>query len=175
MNLILTLAVLLAYFRTSMQHAYLIDPPARSSAWLVDESFFECCQEFDHNQMFCGGKVHQFDVNGGKCSICGEAWDQPRKFDKGGEKYLGTIVKEYKTGSEIDVTVVITANHLGHFEFRVCKVDGWDGDATQECLDQTVLYLANTTLTEYKIEEDFSTVNLKIQLPKDLRCEHCVL
>ena len=58
--------------------------------------------------MFCGGMTHQWDKNEGKCSICGEAWDEPRKlFSKGGEKYLGYVLREYKTGSIMDVTVEV--------------------------------------------------------------------
>lgn len=176
MNICLALAVILASVQTSYQHGYLMDPPARSSAWLVDEDYYECCREYLHNQMFCGGKNHQWRVNDGKCSICGEAWDKPNKlWEKGGANYLGKVLRQYKTGSVMDVHVEISANHLGHFEFRVCRVDGWEGDATQECLDQNVLYLANSTEENYKLNEADHTVNLQIQLPDNFTCEHCVL
>lgn len=34
----------------------------------------------------------------------------------------------------------MTANHLGYFEFRICNTDNLQGqDATQSCLDRTVL------------------------------------
>jgi hypothetical protein len=64
---------------------------------------------------------------------------------------------------------------LGHFEFRVCKVDGWDSDATQECLDKNILKIENTTENKYKIEKDFHKVIVQIQLPDNFTCEHCVL
>jgi hypothetical protein len=34
----------------------------------------------------------------------------------------------------------VTANHLGYFEFRLCNTDKLGGqDASQECLDKTIL------------------------------------
>ncbi|CAF3466509.1 unnamed protein product [Rotaria socialis] len=156
-------------------HGYLADPPARSSAWLMDRDFRACCTYYEHTQMFCGGINHQWSVNGGKCSICGEAYDQKTKlFDKGGEKYLGKIVRTYTQGSVISVTVILTANHLGLFEFRVCSIDDDSSkDATQSCLDLNVL---NTTdgLTQYRIPSSLSTVQLQLRLPAQLVCKHCV-
>lgn len=35
----------------------------------------------------------------------------------------GIIGKTYYEGSEITVTIDITANHYGYFEFRLCKND----------------------------------------------------
>ena len=68
-NIIKILSILIWFVHESYQHGYLIDPPARSSAWLVDEDFVECCKEFNHNQMFCGGKNRQWNDNGGKCGV----------------------------------------------------------------------------------------------------------
>ena len=48
-------------------------------------------------------------------------------FEKGGKKYLGKIVKAYAKNSVINVTIHVTANHRGFFEFRVCNIDGWEG------------------------------------------------
>lgn len=70
----------------------------------------------------------------------------------------------------------ITANHRGFFEFRLCNVDGWETEATQECLNATVLRLANTPdMTKYKIEANFRHVSYKLQLPRNITCDHCVL
>jgi hypothetical protein len=93
----------------SHQHAYLYEPPSRSSAWLVDKEFEKCCKNYDYNQMYCGGFKKQWEENGGKCGICGDAWDEPRLYEKGGDKYLGKIVKNYTKGSGIDVTVRVSA------------------------------------------------------------------
>ena len=103
------LAFLLAVtsFLSTHQHAYLSDPPSRSSAWLVDKDFVECCQNYNYNQMFCGGFAKQWGENGGRCGICGDSWDEPRDYEKGGAKYLGKIVKNYLPGSTIPVTVQV--------------------------------------------------------------------
>ena len=45
-------------------HGYLYEPVARSSAWLVDSSFRQCCTWPQHMEMFCGGLGHQWNVNG---------------------------------------------------------------------------------------------------------------
>jgi len=68
-------------------HGYLLDPVARSSAWMVDPSFKNCCTYTDHMAMYCGGTQNQWNKNGcsffyyfifnlffyleGKCGICG--------------------------------------------------------------------------------------------------------
>ena len=97
----------IANISPSHQHAYLSDPPSRSSAWLVDKDFVECCQNYNYNQMFCGGFAKQWNENGGKCGICGDAWDEPKDYEKGGAKYLGKIVKNYTPGTIIPVTVQV--------------------------------------------------------------------
>ncbi len=45
-------------------HGYLLNPVARSTAWLVDPSFQECCTYTDHMAMYCGGLQTQWNVNG---------------------------------------------------------------------------------------------------------------
>ena len=111
-------------------HGYLADPPARSSAWLYDSDFAACCRYYDHAEMFCGGTHRQWGVNGrhtiravrhpfthsslgGKCSICGEAYDlQPRLLGRGDAMYLGKIVRTYVQGATIPVTVVVSIPRL---------------------------------------------------------------
>ena len=57
--------VLLAFCLISIDgHGYLYEPVARSSAWLVDDSFRKCCTWPQHMEMFCGGLGHQWNVNG---------------------------------------------------------------------------------------------------------------
>jgi hypothetical protein len=55
---------------------------------------------------------------GGKCSICGEAYDlKPQLLGLGDAMYLGKIVRTYTQGSVIPVTVVVS------FEIFVCFFD----------------------------------------------------
>jgi hypothetical protein len=59
------LLLLFSYCLISIDgHGYLYEPVARSSAWLVDSSFKQCCTYPQHMEMFCGGLGHQWRVNG---------------------------------------------------------------------------------------------------------------
>jgi hypothetical protein len=42
----------------------------------------------------------QYEVNGGKCGICGDPWNQPspRDNEEGGQFYAGIITRGYFTG-----------------------------------------------------------------------------
>ena len=46
---------------------------------------------------------HQFDAMGGRCGICGDAYDaHPRQHEAPGGNYAnGIIVKQYKAGKKI--------------------------------------------------------------------------
>ncbi len=62
--IILFVGQFLSLVDRSNAHGYLADPPARSSAWLFDNSFISCCQYFNHMEMNCGGVSHQWAVEG---------------------------------------------------------------------------------------------------------------
>ncbi len=103
-----SILMLIINVQDSFQHGYMKEPPSRASAWLVDRDFLDCCKNYDYNQMFCGGINRQWEVNGGKCGVCGDAWDEePRKYEKGGEFYLGKIVRTYKKNSNISVNIQV--------------------------------------------------------------------
>ncbi|CAM4892243.1 unnamed protein product [Rotaria socialis] len=172
------LYVFTSCFASIYGHGYLLDPVARSSAWLVDQSFKQCCTYPNHMEMFCGGTQHQWNTQGGKCGICGEPYDRSAKiFEKGGAMYTGKIVKTYNQGQQIDVTVMLTANHKGYFEFRLCNLDSTpNSDATQDCLDRRLLKIAGTDSTRYRDVDKYGSqaITVRIQLPSDVACRHCV-
>ena len=75
----------------------------------------------------------------------------------------------------IEITVEITANHLGWFEFRVCSLD-WRGgsDADQACLDE--MLLSNGTNSRFPVPVGgLGAVTRRVYLPPGLTCNHCVL
>ncbi|CAF0918643.1 unnamed protein product [Adineta ricciae] len=159
-------------------HGYLFEPVARSSAWLVDPAFKECCTYSGHMEMFCGGIGHQWNNNGGKCGICGEPYDRAAKlFEKGGRLYLGKVVQTYAQGQQIEVKVKLSANHQGYFEFRLCSVDNNpDADATQECLDNHLLTVIDSNSTKHSdiYRHGSGMITVRVQLPSNLACQHCV-
>lgn len=116
-------------------HGMMLDPPNRSSLWRYNSSF---PINYNDNENFCGGfgvrllpfvrdvkckaSSHlqvQYYQNGGKCGLCGDNYadPQPRKNENTGKYGLGYIVKTYNAGNVIDVSVLLTANHLGYFQF----------------------------------------------------------
>lgn len=153
-------------------HGRLMSPVSRTSAWRKYPSLFPAY--FQDNQMFCGGFHTQFHENGGECGICGESASLPKRFEKGGDLYRNLIVEEYLKGQIIEAELEITANHYGYFEFKICNVDGSKTDATQACLDKTIL-ADSTGRTKFPIERTKTgSMKFKLNLPGNLLCNHCV-
>ena len=127
---------------------------------------------YNDNELFCGGFGIQWGVHEGKCGICGDNWsdEAPRAHEMGGTYGMGKVVKNYAMGSIIEVDVMLTANHKGHFVFDLCVLNG---EETEECF--TKLKTEDGSY-EWKVPTDESTVfSPKLQLPAGLECEHCVL
>jgi hypothetical protein len=66
----------------------------------------------------------------------------------------------------------LTVEHLGFFEFRICNVDGSTKEATQECLDKTVLKDVSGQ-SRFFVNLAFH-YKFKLVLPTQLTCNHCV-
>jgi hypothetical protein len=140
---------------------------------------------YEDNQLFCGGFNHQWSDMDGLCGVCGDPYDAPHPQDNelGGTYGQGVIADDshYNQGALITVRVEITANHLGHFEFRVCPLnEAQDNstevdDATQDCLDENQLYLASGESIYQLLTSDIGDYYIDLQLPQNLTCAHCVL
>ena len=65
---------------------------------------------------------------------------------------------------------------MGYFEFYICNVDGMAGDATQECLEQTILKdpYGNTKFHIIVPQSVSPVMNTTLVLPSNLVCSHCV-
>ncbi|CAL8087627.1 unnamed protein product [Orchesella dallaii] len=161
-------------------HGRLLEPPNRSSLFRCNEfSHLEPPENWDDNALYCGGKLHQHDVNGGKCGVCGDPYDHPipRANEDGGELYRGIIVRAYRSGDVIPIEVELTTSHKGYFQFRLCAKDDADSHRDQNCFDEHLLELADGSGTNYKIpiEGGYYYADYNLTLPKDVTCEHCVL
>lgn len=64
-------------------HGRLIEPPSRATMWRYG---FDTPPNYNDHELYCGGYSRQWQRNGGKCGICGDAWDLPKvsqlKIDK---------------------------------------------------------------------------------------------
>nr|KAG5707276.1 hypothetical protein BaRGS_000050 [Batillaria attramentaria] len=138
---------------------------------------FNTPKNYDDNALFCGGFSTQYGTNHGKCGVCGDPWNEPppRANEAGGRYGNGIITRTYAPGEEINVRVVITANHKGWFEFRLCDHNDPSTPITHECLDKHLLELADGSGTRYQLGTRTGYVDLKLKLPPGLTCTQCVL
>ncbi|GBP08959.1 hypothetical protein EVAR_78324_1 [Eumeta japonica] len=166
LRLLATLSLAVACARA---HGRVLQPPGRASAW---RSGFPSDPNYDDDGLNCGGFYHQWEVNGGKCGICGDAYDlaEPRSHELGGRYGQGFIVEHYEAGSVFEATIELSAYHRGYWEFRICP-DPLDND--QECFDNYLVELENGDTKYYPIGS--AKYNLNYRLPAGLECEHCVL
>lgn len=69
--------------------------------------------------------------------------------------------------------IKLTANHNGWMEFRVCNIDDFSSDATQSCLDKTLL-ADSTGKTRFRVDPTTYDFRFQLVLPSSLACRHCV-
>ena len=156
-------------------HARLVEPPSRASMWRFG---FSTPHDYDDTNGNCGGFNTLWRVNGGKCGLCGDAFNAEVKEHEapGGKFATGTIVREYTMGQTIDVSVEVTANHRGSFTFRLCRAPSAEQDPSQECLDQHLLTTGSNGEQEWVLNSDSNKMyDLQVDLPQDYECQRCVL
>ncbi|XP_075218054.1 uncharacterized protein LOC142322855 [Lycorma delicatula] len=162
-------------------HGRLIEPPSRASMWRYG---FNTPPNYNDHELFCGGYSRQWVKNGGKCGICGDAWDlpQPRPHEAGGKYGQGLITRKYKVSSQFTIRVELTANHRGYFEFRLCPNNNPKQVATQQCLDKYVLRRVKPPARSVDEETRFfpgsennKIFELRYMLPDGLTCSQCVM
>ncbi|KAH9502323.1 hypothetical protein Btru_073458 [Bulinus truncatus] len=157
-------------------HGRLLEPPSRASMWRLG---FKTLPNYDDNQLFCGGVQIQYEVNGGKCGVCGDPWNKFRDHEAGGKYATGTLVRKYQTGGIMDVVVELTANHKGYFQFRLCPTDDPMANITQQCLDRHLLVNASNGANTFGVPDGdyLSTLRLpyRLRLPAGVKCRSCML
>jgi hypothetical protein len=64
-------------------------------------------------------------------------------------------------------------------EFRLCNIDNLKTDATQECLNKTVLKIVEAqnprNLQKFRVHSELTSTDLTLMLPGNFTCNHCVL
>jgi hypothetical protein len=66
-------------------------------------------------------------------NVAGEVWEQPR------------IQATYYEGDDIDINLLVTAHHKGHFTFKVCPVQHYDVPP-QTCFDANPLVFVSDNM-----------------------------
>ena len=168
----LAVLVLINLFDGIAGHGYLWDPVNRSTRWRTDRS---APVNYNDNGLWCGGYAVQWSKNGGKCGLCGDNYADatPRANEIGGVFGQGVIVKSYKSGSIIKVTVKITANHRGYFYFRMCNIDA--EPESEACFERYKIRTSSGADTYPLPSTAAGDYVVSLQLPTGLVCNRCVL
>ncbi|XP_067653661.1 uncharacterized protein [Haliotis asinina] len=155
-------------------HGRLMDPPARNSMWRLG---FNNPVNYNDNELYCGGRMVQWLRNSGKCGVCGDAYHGKNEHEAGGKYANGIITRSFHEGDIIPVTVHLTANHLGWFEFRICPVNDPKKRVTQKCLDKHQLKRPDGKGMKYYVPKGKYNAffNYTVQLPPGLTCKQCVI
>uniref|UniRef100_A0A1B0GLY6 Uncharacterized protein n=2 Tax=Phlebotomus papatasi TaxID=29031 RepID=A0A1B0GLY6_PHLPP len=158
-------------------HGRLMDPPARNAMWRFG---YPNPVNYNDNELFCGGYAVQWEQNGGRCGLCGDAYHltTPRPHEAGGEYAKGIISRYYTQGQEIEVEVELTANHYGRFEMFLCPNNNPNLEATQECFDRYPLFISGTREVRYLIPQEAKKKGVfryRVRLPPYVTCNQCVL
>jgi len=170
---------LACFVYTVAGHGRLVDPASRTSAWRFG---FGTPVHYNDHEMFCGGFAVQHQVNGGKCGICGDAWNGVRNSELPDGLYAKNlkITKTYSAGQEFTIKVDLTQVHRGYFQFKLCAATTMAREVTQECLDQHTLQILNSPDgvrgNKYDIGNGGTRMyEVRARLPAGMRCNRCLL
>ncbi|CAG2226630.1 unnamed protein product [Mytilus edulis] len=129
-DMLLQITVLVAFIASVLGHGRLISPPGRSTMWRYG---YNTPKNYNDNQLYCGGFNKKWAVNGGKCGVCGDPWNEAHDNEAGGKYANGIVTGHFKSGQTIAVKVQVTATHLGYFEFRLCPRNSYNCDNNHNC------------------------------------------
>ncbi|KAK3599707.1 hypothetical protein CHS0354_037180 [Potamilus streckersoni] len=158
--------------RETVGHGAMIDPPARNYMGMAG---FSVPINYDYTSQYCGGFDNQ-KTQGGKCGICGDPWQGPRRHEPGGLFATDIIGQCYSKGTKtIIATIKITAWHKGYFIFKMCPHNNPKTTASQNCFDQYPLQLVSGGY-KYDITNNTASIhNVQLKLPQTLTCTQCIL
>lgn len=164
--------ILVNVFNGISGHGIVVEPVGRASRWRLDGSY---PRDYNDMETFCGGFLVQWNQFGGKCGLCGDRYGDatPRLHELGGAFGQGVIVKNYTQGSVVNVNVKLTANHYGHFYFKICDLD-YECES-EVCFERYAVKLSSGLSTYVLSSSAPGNFIVPIRLPSDLYCNHCVL
>lgn len=85
------------------------------------------------------------------------------------------LVFRYEKGSWVNLSVMITANHRGHFEFNICSLADPDEIETEDCFAKYPLSLEDGSYSYALNTSDVGLYPITVKLPDELTCDRCVL
>ncbi|KAF0716799.1 Aste57867_2659 [Aphanomyces stellatus] len=164
-------------------HGRLIAPPHRGWLYTLPQFTDLVPADYDDDGLSAGGIG---STQSGTHGICGDPYSQqaPRPHETGGgvyalfPKYGSKVIGGcFAPGQTMDLTVEITANHKGYFEFALCKLNGRTDAETEQCFNATPLVQPNGQ-KQWPLPAGIKTFNMQYVLPAGITCEgdsHCVL
>lgn len=197
-------ALLLACWCVSVSsHGFLLKPMSRQYYGFLYDDF--SIRNWSPGECNSGGPKAVSD--GGKLrwparkfSLCGDPADKPKKsWD-----WPRNITETYKVNDTIEVHQLITANHWGRMEIRVCPLNATAADYESTCttleradgkgiywtlppgvgLDEKKRPLlpaytdASFSSYVFRSKDDFDKIPVfvvKYKLPAGFKCDHCIL
>lgn len=107
--------------------------------------------------------------------MCGDDYrkEHPQANENGGKYGTGYITATYQHASVIEVTSLITANHLGNIQYHICQInDSSKPEIGEECF---IPIRFEDGSEKFTILNSHRQVTSRIQLPKEFTCNHCTL
>ncbi|CAG2103300.1 unnamed protein product [Medioppia subpectinata] len=114
--------------------------------------------------------------HGGKCGICGDRVGGPLENELPNGQYAKNLVitRKYKVDQTIEVKVELTANHAGHFQFKLCPATSKQHEVSQDCLDKHTLLMADGGSDRYTVPSEKPRIyTIGLRLPSGVRCDRC--
>ncbi|KAF0700643.1 Aste57867_8821 [Aphanomyces stellatus] len=161
-------------------HGRLIVPPHRGYMGRLPQFSKLVPIDYDDNGLNAGGVG---ETKKGTHGICGDPYTQtsPRDHENGGmygrfgQHGAQVVGGCFAPGATMNLQVQVTANHMGHFNFQLCKLKGPKDVETEACFQQLV---QPNGQPDWPVPSGNKFFDMQYVLPKGLTCEGetpCVL
>lgn len=183
-------ALISLFFSRANGHGYMQSPVMRGSMWRLPNRFPEVRRpaNYDDNGLRADGpQIVRKDYPNMRYGVCGDPYFEPtpRKHESGGlfgrfpELGAAAIAQCFAPGSEIDISIKITAHHKGWFDFRLC-VPGEGNDEDESCFQNGYhLEKADKTGPIYDLPDlGAGDYIMRYKLPEGVVCDgnsRCIL
>ncbi|KAF0691170.1 hypothetical protein As57867_017490, partial [Aphanomyces stellatus] len=167
----------MAFIQLADAHGRLISPPHRGYIGKLSQFSYIPKDYNDHG--LNGGGI--WLTSGGQHGVCGDPYNAARDHETGGT--YGTFPTNgakaiggcYTPGQTLDLQIELTANHMGYFEFGLCKLNAKTDKETEECFQSLAQPNGNK---QWPVPPGNQQFSMQYTLPQGLTCDgdsHCVL